>query len=507
MNLPEGLSDLAERPRNIWAQAGQNQRYAILGGFVLVFLALFIGVMALGGNGEEWEPAILYANLDYQEAAEISNRLGAIGIDYKLTEDASTIVVPKDQVRDLRLQLAGEGFPKSGRMGYEIFEEAQLAMTDFLQKVNFQRALQEELEETLMDIEGVRNVRIHLVIPEPSLFTEEQNPVTASVTLALVSGTKLKPKKIDAIAHLVGASVEGLDVENVVIVDSEGNMLTEEKDPLVNLANKQFRMQQQVEYALEKKVQTLMDEVIGKDRSKVRVNVELDFSQQDRQEQVVTPGATQVIISEETNEKSSAEQGTEEQAIRNYEVNRTVRNIIGSVGSINRLSMALTIDKTKVIWNEETEVYEEENRPQEEIQNLEKLAKKAVGFSDERGDQIEVFPMPFDKSQDIQAKREAKAEERQLFWTDIAINVAKILLIIGALVVLRFVIKAIGRGVGMEEELEVLGEVQTEVDAEDDFERPETPHEIILRRVQDMVRDRPEDSAKLIRTMLLEEQQ
>ncbi len=169
--------------------------------------------------------------------------------------------------------------------------------------------------------------------------------------------------------------------------------------------------------------------------------------------------------------------------------------------------MALTIDKTKVIWNEETEVYEEENRPQEEIQNLEKLAKKAVGFSDERGDQIEVFPMLFDKSQDIQAKREAKAEERQQFWTDIAINVAKILLIIGALVVLRFVIKAIGRGVGMEEELEVLGEFQTEVDAEDDFERPETPHEIILRRVQDMVRDRPEDSAKLIRTMLLEEQQ
>ena len=507
MNLPEGLSSLAEGPLSMWSQASQNKRYAILGCAALVFLALFIGLMALGGNGEEWEPAILYANLDYQEAAEIRNQLAAIGIDYKLTEDASTIVVPKDQVRDLRLQLAGEGFPKSGRMGYETFEEAQLAMTDFLQKVNFQRALQEELEETLMDIEGVRNVRIHLVIPEPSLFTEEQNPVTASVTLALVSGAKLKPKKIDAIAHLVGASVEGLDVDNVVIVDSEGNMLTEEKDPLVNLANKQFQMQQQVENTLEKKVQTLMDEVIGKDRSKVRINVELDFSRQDRQEQVVSPGATQVIISEETNEKSSAEQGTEEQAIRNYEVNRTVSNIIGSVGSINRLSMALTIDKTKVLWNEETEVYEEENRPQDEIDNLAKLAQKAVGFSEERGDLMEVFPMLFDKSQDIQAKREAKAEERQQFWTDIVIHAAKILLIIGALVVLRFVIKAIGRGVGMEEELEVLGEVQTDVDEEDAFERPETPHEIILRRVQDMVRERPEDSAKLIRTMLLEEQQ
>ena len=113
--------------------------------------------------------------------------------------------------------------------------------------------------------------------------------------------------------------------------------------------------------------------------------------------------------------------------------------------------------------------------------------------------------MTFDKTQDIQARKAQKSLERKEFWTEIAINVAKILGIVAALVVLRYVIQAIGRGVGAEEEMEVLGEVQADVEEEEDFERPETPHEMTLRRVQEMVRERPEDASKLIRTMLLEE--
>jgi flagellar M-ring protein FliF len=211
-----------------------------------------------------------------------------------------------------------------------------------------------------------------------------------------------------------------------------------------------------------------------------------------------------VIISEETNETSSAEQGTEENAIRNYEVNRTVQNIVGSVGAVERVSMALTIDKTKVVFDAAQAKYIEEERTEEEITKLAGLAKEAVGLDEERGDEITVFAMNFDKTQEIQAKEELEATARQEFWTDIAINVAKILGIIAALITLRFIIQAIGRGVGVEEELEVLGEISADIE-EDDFERPETPHEMILGRVQQMVRERPEDAAKLIRTMLMEE--
>lgn len=504
MNLPSQVTELTDRSRDWWGESSQVQRYAIFGGAAVLVILIIVGITSFSGGGEDWEGAILYADLDYQEAAQVSRRLSELQVPNKLSSDASAILVPRDQVRDLRLQLAGEGFPKSGRMGYKIFDEAQLAMTDFLQKVNFQRALQDELEETLEGLDGVREARVHLVIPAPSLFTEEQNPVTASVALTLAGNNRLKRDKVAAIGYLVSASVEGLDTENVTILDSAGNLLSEEKDPLVKMANKQFELQQQVERVLENKVQTLLDQVIGVDRSRVRINTVLDFNQTNTQTETVDPGETQVLISEEVNEKSSAEQGSEEQAVRNYEVNRTIRSIIGSVGTIQRMSMALTIDETKVVVDEASGKYIEEMRPQDEIDNLSRLAQEAVGFTKGRGDLITVFAMPFDKTQELRARQEAEAAKRQEFWTSIAINVAKILGIIIALITLRFIIQAIGRGVGVEEELEVLGEVQSDID-EEDFERPETPHEMILTRVQQMVRERPDDAAKLIRTMLMEE--
>jgi len=504
MNLPEQLTSVTERPRSMWEEATTTQKAGVGGGAAALIIAIVVAVFAMGGGEDDWDPAILYANLDYTEAAEITTRLAALGIPHKLTDDASTIVVPDDQVRTLRLTLASEGYPKSGRMGYEIFDDSQLAMTDFLQTVNLRRALQGELEKTLMDIDGVKSARVHLVMPEPSLFTEEQNPVTASVALTLTSGFSLKPKQIIAITNLVSASVEGLDVEQVVIVDSEGNMLSEEQDPLAKAASRQFQQQQQVERVLEKKVQTLLDEVIGKNRSKVRINVALDFSQKNTQESVVDPVASQVVLSEETNESQSAEQGSEENAVRNYEVNRTIRNIIGTVGGVAKITMALTVDATKVTHDAETGRFEESERPQEEINQLAALAQQAVGFDETRGDQLTVFALRFDKSQEIQAREQAATQERKEFWTNIAINVAKVLGILAALITLRFIIQAIGRGVGVEEEIEVLGEVAGDVEDEE-FERPETPHDIILSRVQQMVRERPEDAAKLIRTMLVEE--
>ena len=505
MNLPDQITGVTDRPMQWWSEAPQPQKFGAMGGGAVLVIALVVALFSMGGDGDDWDPAILYAGLEYQEAAEITTRLASLGIPHKLTDDASTIVVPDDQVSNMRLTLAGEGFPKSGRLGYRIFDESQLAMTDFLQSVSLVRALQEELENTLMDIDGVTQARVHLVIPEESLFTEEQNPVTASVVLGLTGGQSLRERQVESVMHLVAASVEGLDPESVVIVDQEGRMLSEEHDPLAKAAGRQFEMQQQIEHVLERKVQSLMDEVIGKGRSKVRINVALDFSQQNSQERAFVPaGGTQVVISEETNESQSAEQGTEESAVRNYEVNRTVRNIIGSVGAVSRLSMALTVDQTKVVIDPDTRQISEIDRPQHEIDNLASLAQQAVGYDETRGDDVTVFAMPFDKTQEIQAREEARAEETRQLWTGIAINVAKVLGILAALITLRFIIQAIGRGVGVEEEIEVLGEISGDVD-EEDFERPETPHDIILSRVQQMVRERPEDAAKLIRTMLVEE--
>jgi flagellar M-ring protein FliF len=155
-----------------------------------------------------------------------------------------------------------------------------------------------------------------------------------------------------------------------------------------------------------------------------------------------------------------------------------------------------------LVYSEDIEDYVEELRAQEEIDQLAALAREAIGFDESRGDQITVFAMPFDKTQELRTRQQVEAEERKQFWSNIAVNVAKILGIFAALVTLRFIIQAIGRGVGVEEEVEVLGDIAGEV--EEEFERTETPHDIILSRVQQTVRERPEDGAKLIRTMLVE---
>lgn len=504
MNLPTQITEWSQRVRTWWTEARPVQRYGVLGGAGTVAVLILI-MVAVGGRRTEWPGAILYAELDYQEAAEVSRRLREIQIRHRLTADASAILVPEDEVRDLQLQLAGEGYPRTGRVGYEIFDRSQLAMTDFLQKVNLKRALQDELAETLERIQGVRSARVHLVIPEPSLFSDEQHPVTAAVTLALARNVRLERRRIEAVAYLVAASVEGLHTENVVIVDDTGTMLSEERDPFVKMAHRQFELQRQIETALERKVQSLMDQVIGDERSRVRINAELDFNQMTTQTETVDPGERQIIISEEISETRSAERGTEEHAIRNYEVSRTLQNIVGQVGRVSRLSLALTIDQTRVIVDPASGQYIEEDRSAAEIDNLANLAREAVGFSTERGDRITVLAIPFDKTQELRAKAEEEARKRKEFWTGIAINMAKIMGIIAALITLRYIIQAIGRGVGVEEELQDLGETQDA--AADEFERTETPHDMILNRIQHMVHERPDDAARLIRTMLLEESQ
>ena len=136
MNMIEQLTGFAGKPREWFEEATPVQKYGAMGAIAVFLIALVVVILSVGGGEEEWQPAMLYTDLDYTEAAEITTRLSALGIKFQLTEDASAITVPKDQVRDLRLSLASEGYPKSGRMGYEIFDESQLAMTDFLQKIN-----------------------------------------------------------------------------------------------------------------------------------------------------------------------------------------------------------------------------------------------------------------------------------------------------------------------------------------------------------------------------------
>jgi flagellar biosynthesis/type III secretory pathway M-ring protein FliF/YscJ len=201
----------------------------------------------------------------------------------------------------------------------------------------------------------------------------------------------------------------------------------------------QFEHQQRVEDALQTRAQTMLDQIIGRNRSTVRIHAALDFSHRTAESSTVEPDGGQVVLSEETSEKNSAEHGTEENMVRNFEVNRLIENTIGPVGRIRKLSIALTVDKTKVIHDIESNEYREIDRHQEEIRQLNALVGHAVGFDRKRGDEFSMFAMRFDKSQEIQAREVAVTGERREFWTGLVINLAKIGAILFALLVLRWI--------------------------------------------------------------------
>lgn len=199
----------------------------------------------------------------------------------------------------------------------------------------------------------------------------------------------------------------------------------------------QFEHQQRVGDALQTRAQTMLDQIIGKNRSTVRIHADLDFSHPTAEYSTVEPDGGQVVLSEETSEKNSAEHGTEENMVRNYQVNRLIENTIGPVGRVRKLRIALTVDMTKVIHDIESNAFKEIDLTQEEIRRLNALVGNTVGFDTKRGDEFAIFAMCFDKSQEIRAKETAVYQERREFWTGLVINLAKIGAILFALLALR----------------------------------------------------------------------
>jgi len=391
-------------------------------GIVLFLVVINLVVINPEDDEKDWGKTILYVDLGQKETAEIRDRLEALEIRHELTSDFSSIFVPESQVRFLRLRLAREGLPKKGRIGYEFFEQH-----------SYRGDLERELAKTLMGIEEVRSVRVQIIMPDSSLFIHKPEPLKASVTLFLTEGVHLKKEGIEAIAHLVSASVKGLEKENVVIVDPAGNLLSEETNTLTKITHEPFRQQQQVALVLEKRVQALLDGVIGEGNSIVHINVILGSE---------TEKNGDTLIREPSDQPD-----------------------IDWTGRIKRLSMALTIEKIKVVLDgldEDTAEYIETTRSSEEIQNLVSLAKEAAGFDESRGDQISVISLRFDKTSEILARNRGQAEERKEFWTDIAINVAKILGIVAALVTCRFIVEEIDKEMGVEDILSYVAGIESQ---------------------------------------------
>ncbi|MBW7886946.1 MAG: flagellar M-ring protein FliF [Bacteroidetes bacterium] len=345
---------------------------------------------------------ILFSNLNEQDASKIVQSLKEKSVPYSLEDGGKTILVPKQQLYELRLDLASSGLPNQSLIGYEIFDRTNFGVSDFVQKVNYRRALEGELSRTILNLDEVEGVRVHIVSPEKALFKEDEKPTTASVVLKLKTGKPLRRDAAQGIAHLVASSVEGLESENVTILDTRGNILSEtnRQNSLASLTSTQYELQQKVETYLASKAQSMLNSALGMGNSVVQVNAELDFRRVERNSELYDPEKT-AVRSEQTSEdksvlRDSLPPSTHSNSVTNYEVNKTVEHIIENVGNVKRLSIAAMVnDKsvTKEVNGEKSTEYKP--RDPQEMSQLEEIVKKAVGFDSQRNDDISVVNVSF----------------------------------------------------------------------------------------------------------------
>jgi len=380
---------------------------------VIAVLAVIVGLVYLiVSSNSRSDYAVLYNELSAQDAGKIAEKLKESKVQYKLEDGGSTILVPKDQVYETRIQLASEGLPESNLVGYEIFDNTNLGMSDFVQKLNYRRAMEGELARTINSLEEVKSSRVHIVIPEKALFKEDQKEPTASVTLQLKPGKTISNASILGIQNLIAKSVEGLNPDNVTIIDNRGKIISQEaidKNSIAGLTASQQQMQMQTDQYLTQKVQSLLDNVLGAENSSAKVTSDLNFTQIERTITDYDPNR-QVIRSEQNiTEKSQATDSlnfpavnsTKDQSntITNYEIPQTVERIVNEVGNINRITVSVLVNgKTQIVEKNGTKTLEYTPRTSEELEQLTLAVKNAVGFDPLRNDQISVLNVPFDNS-------------------------------------------------------------------------------------------------------------
>ncbi len=383
--------EFIEQLKNTFSRLTYGQKLATVGVFVLVIAVL--GGLSAFLTHEGFAP--LYVRLAQEDAARVVEQLNSQHIPYRLTDNGSTVNVPASKVFDLRLKLSMAGLPAGSGMGFELFDKNALGLTDFAQQVNYQRAVQGELVRTISELESVTQVKVHLVFPESSAFFENDKEASASVVLALHPGAVLEKRQVQGIVHLVAGAVKGLRPENVTIVDTNGNLLSNGAKPgsLLAAGDQMLAIQHNVEEYLEQKVLSMLNRVLGPDKAVVRISALLDTQMIKEQSELFDPSGSL------RSEQSIADRTAGNSQLRNYELGKTIRQVVASPGTIRRLTVSLVLDgsRTADANNPAQSTYTPRNP--EELKSITELVKQAVGFNEEREDKIEVKNLAFDTEQ------------------------------------------------------------------------------------------------------------
>ncbi len=364
--------------------------------------------------------ALLYSNLDLKEASSVTQALDQAGVKYQVKGDGSTIMVARDEVASARLLVSGKGLVTQGSVGYEIFDNTNaLGQTDFVQKLNQQRALEGELGRTIREWDGVQSVRVHLALPKRQLFEEEAEQASATVALG-VGGREPSADMVRAVQNLVSGAVLGMKVDRVTVVDQHGKTLSSNSDG--SIAGKLAEDRKtEVEGRIAKTVKELVEGVVGPGRAQVKVTAQLDLNRITVQEERFDPDG-QVVRSESTSAENSAENKADgnggvtaaanipggappgfqalgstsgaNESVTNYEISKSVRTEVTEPGTVKKLSVAVAVDgATAVGADGKPGAYTP--RSAQEMQQIKDLVSAAVGFDQARGDTVTVVNVKF----------------------------------------------------------------------------------------------------------------
>ncbi len=414
-----------------------------------VMITLSIGMVSaiialvVWANRPEYE--LLYADIDPSTASKMVSDLKSENVRYRLENGGNTILIPTESVSEWRLKFTEQGYVGDMISGYEIFDNSEIGMTTFKQKLNMRRALEGELTRTINQFPGVMNSRVHLALPQEKLFEKETHG-KASVVLYLVPGVIIEQEQVKGISALIANSVDGINADAVVVVDSDGKLLSDSKgeQTVMGSTGNQWDLKNSVESRLQTKIQDILDGVLGYQNSIAKVSVNLNFEKIERTTEAFDPDKV-VILSEERQTESSfgqdSAQYAKENVLTNYELNKTVEHYVSPTGGISRVTVAVLVDGTYVEEEDDEgeiqKVYQ--SRSDIELNQISDLVKSAVGYMEERGDLVEVENIHFDRRAfDEDMEYFEKAETRAL-WASV---INKGLLLVSVLVAL-FVMKTL----------------------------------------------------------------
>ncbi len=486
------MGDLVARLRlegpKLWRQLSLVQK----GSLVVVALSAVVAIYFLMDWSQKPEYSTVFSGLSDSDASAVVAKLKELKVSYQLADGGSTVRVPSAQMYDVRLQLASAGLPKGGSVGFELFDKMSFGLTDFAQKLNYQRGLEGELARTIGKLAGVEEARVHVVLPQEELFVEKENPVTASVVVRLKPGADLDTRQIRGIVNLVSRSVEGLKPANVTVLDGNGVALSGEDDGslfAIGQTGQQRDVQLGYERALQRDIQAMLEQVLGPRKAVVRVSAAFDWDRYESSSETYSPAGkpNQVRSAREVTEKSSTppidastgvptypltgmspagpvspdatpteappEEGSDQpaavatvtattktdwgyerrEATTNYEVSKTIEKTIKSPGALKKLSVAVLLDG---------------QLDEGLVSTVTKGVTAAAGLDETRGDSVVVATLPFDQSVSIARDQAGEETTKRELYMDIARGALVAVSILVVLLLVRSLIRGLTREPG-----------------------------------------------------------